>query len=175
MVFEKCVCVCACVRVFEGEMLYAPQVIMYPCVGLYWTYRLKPQPHRHWPSVAPAEPPLSITSRGRPQLFSFSTFSVFSLFVTGNRCCWSPRLPALLLLFSESFHNCCGETADRNHFCSVPNINFTRVSGSGVVPSMSPSFFLSSVQRWHQKNTCSASSGTPYPAGHCGVSSCLNW
>ena len=81
--------------------------------GLYWTYRLKPQPHRHWPFIAPAESPLRITSRERPQLFSFSTFSVSSLCVTGNRCCWSPRLPALLLLFSESLHNGCGETADR--------------------------------------------------------------
>ena len=69
--------------------------------------------HCHWPFVAPAETPHSITSRGTSQLFSSFTFSDFSLLITGNRYCWSPRLFALLLLFSESLHNGCGETADR--------------------------------------------------------------
>ena len=62
--------------------------------------------------VAPAEPPLSITSRGRPHLFSSSSFSIFSLFVTGKRYCWSSHLSALLLLFSKSPQNGCGETTD---------------------------------------------------------------
>ena len=116
-----CMCVCLCVRacvcvcVFLIFFIVRGNALCTVCtrVGLYWMYRLKPQPHRHWPSVALAEPPLSITSRGRHQLSSFSTFSVSSLFVTGNRCCWFPRLPAPLLLFSESLHNCCDETADR--------------------------------------------------------------
>ena len=62
-------------------------------------------------------------------------------------------------------------TAD--HFSSVVNINIRRVSGPGVDPSVSSSSFVSSVKRWHQKNTRSASSGTPHPAGHCGASACL--
>ena len=44
---------------------------------------------------------------------SSSSFSVFSLRLTRNRCCWSLRLSALLLLFSESLHSRCGETSDR--------------------------------------------------------------
>ena len=111
---------------------------------------------------------------GVAYLFSSSTFSVFSLFVTGNRCCWSPRLFALLLLFLEYLLNRCGETADCRHFSSVVNINFTRISGSGVYHSVSSSSFLTSVKRWRQKNTYSAFSGTPHLNGHCGASSCLN-
>ena len=65
---------------------------------------------------------ISITSRGRHQLSSFSIFSVSSLFVTGNRCCWSLRLPALLLLFSESLHNCCRNCWPQTTFAPSPTL-----------------------------------------------------
>ena len=66
-------------------------------------------------------------------------FYIFSfLFVMGNGCCWSPHLSVLLLLFSESLHNGCGETANRRPL-------FLRCQG--VDPSVSSTSFLSSVKR----------------------------
>ena len=53
------------------------------------------------------------------------------------------------------------------HFSSAVDINFTRVFGSGVNPSVSSSSFLSTMKRWHQKKTCSAFSDTSHRALWC--------
>ena len=68
------------------------------------------------PFVSPAGPPLRITPRGWPQLFSFSTISdvrLLLVLLTGNRYCWSPRFSASLLFFSQPLHDGCDRTADR--------------------------------------------------------------
>ena len=87
-------------------------------------------------------------------------------------CLLRGRVIVGLLVFLRSyfssrslFRTVVAKPLSADYFSSVVNIDFTRVSGSGIDPSVSSTFFRSSVKRWHQKNTCSASSVLRTPRG----------